>query len=81
MVFQINEKMVILYHHHYPQLLQSPQPKRGKKRKASPMTPDARPTKSPRRVAPTVKFLEMTRTSWQLHHDGDGVEGKQDHKV
>ena len=25
--------------------------------------------------------MEMTRTSCQLHHDGEGVEGKQDHKV
>ena len=36
---------------------QSPQPKRGKKRKIYPTTPNQRPNKSPRRVAPTVRFF------------------------
>ena len=36
---------------------QSPQPKRGKKRKIYPTTPNVRPNKSPRRIAPTIRFF------------------------
>ena len=38
-------------------ILQSPQPKRGKKRKAFPTTPNPRPNKSLRRIAPTAQFF------------------------